>query len=110
LILTIKIEEGYTLKTWKNLILFWFVLLASILVYSVAFEGGINIDDYSKYLGVLFWVVTIAVSVYPLIFIVLNRKSLQPLVATKLFLIAILCPFVGSLYVFLNIKNNQVMN
>jgi hypothetical protein len=95
------------LKIWKNFILTWVILLISIIAYSASVDGGISADDYSKYLGILFWGVTIIVSIYPLGFIIFNRRLLDSMNAAKLFFIALLCPFVGSLFVYIKLRKLQ---
>lgn len=92
------------MSLWKNLILSWFIILGGILVYSLLVDGGINANDNSRYLGIAFWMVTIMVSAFPLFFILLHRRLIGSVSAIKLSAIALLCPFVGSVYVFIKIN------
>ncbi|MBA6379206.1 MULTISPECIES: hypothetical protein [unclassified Colwellia] len=92
---------------WKNLIVTWMLVLGAIILYSIAVTGGVNANDNSRYFGVFFWVITILVSIYPLGYLISKRQEYDTFETIKFFIIALLCPFIGSIYLFFKINKNK---
>jgi hypothetical protein len=79
----------------------------TIIIYSIAVPGGISASDPSKYVGIIFWGITLVVSVYPVVYLIFNRKNYNHFDNLKFLLIAIFCPFVGSLYLYFKMSKER---
>ncbi len=95
------------MKLWKYLNLTWLSILLIIIVYSILVPGGITDKDYSRFLGLSFWSITLILSFYPIGYIAKNWKKNDYLQNVKNICIAILCPFVGSVYLFFKLTKSH---